>query len=55
MDNAAFELSENTFKYQASSPDEKALAEACQRLFRFKPFELESLNIQFYTFYLDLV
>ena len=32
MDNPAFDFSEDKIEYQASSPDEKALAEACQRL-----------------------
>lgn len=30
--NEAFEAHEDDYEYQAASPDEKALLEACQRL-----------------------
>lgn len=38
IDNAAFEFTEDKFEYQASSPDEKALAEACQRFLLIQSF-----------------
>lgn len=35
MENTAFQFHRGDYDYQASSPDEKALAEACQRLISF--------------------
>ena len=33
--NPAFNAQQGEYDYQASSPDEKALAEACQRFYKF--------------------